>query len=210
MHFLTRRADFFLGGSVDRCGGAWEEEGETKGRDRHRVYGLMSHTMMPTREVPLRRAESCLLVVDLQNECVHPRGGTWAAQEAPAYFRERIPEVIGNAAALIAAGRAAGDDGGGVPTVERAFTVIESLTHNGRDRSLDYKISGFNVGRGSWGASMPACIAPKTDAGPGSDELVFPKCSSSVFISTNIAYKVCRCHVQCHTIDGRWRTGAAV
>ena len=166
--------------------------------------------MMPTREVPLRRAESCLLVVDLQNECVHPRGGTWAAQEAPAYFRERIPEVIGNAAALIAAGRAAGDDGGGVPTVERAFTVIESLTHNGRDRSLDYKISGFNVGRGSWGASMPACIAPKTDAGPGSDELVFPKCSSSVFISTNIAYKVCRCHVQCHTIDGRWRTGAAV
>jgi ureidoacrylate peracid hydrolase len=32
------------------------------------------------------------------------------------------------------------------------YTVIESLTADGRDRSLDYKITGFNVPRGSFDA----------------------------------------------------------
>ena len=68
--------------------------------------------------------------------------------------------------------------------VECIFTTIESLTKDGRDRSLDYKVSGFNVGRGSWDAKVLDEIAP------GPDEMVLPKCSSSVFISTNVAYKL--------------------
>ena len=33
--------------------------------------------------------------------------------------------------------------------IEVTYTVIESLTADGRDRSLDYKITGFNVPKGS-------------------------------------------------------------
>src|SRR3954453_13237645 len=66
--------------------------------------------------------------------------------------------------------------------VEVMYTVIESLTRDGRDRSLDYKITGFNVPRGSWDGKVIDAIAP------GEDEIVIPKTSSSVFISTNIDY----------------------
>jgi ureidoacrylate peracid hydrolase len=66
--------------------------------------------------------------------------------------------------------------------IEVIYTVIESMTVDGRDRSLDYKITGFNVPKGSADANMVSELT----AGP--DEIVFPKTSSSVFISTNIDY----------------------
>ena len=62
------------------------------------------------------------------------------------------------------------------------YTVIESLTLDGRDRSLDYKITGFNVPKGSWDGKVIEQIAPIND------EIVLPKSSSSVFISTHIDY----------------------
>ena len=68
---------------------------------------------------------------------------------------------------------------GAAPEVGR---VIESLTADGRDRSLDYKITGFNVPKGSPDARVLDAIKPI------GDEIVFPKTSSSVFISTNIHY----------------------
>ena len=66
--------------------------------------------------------------------------------------------------------------------IEVMYTVIGSLTHDGRDLSLDYKISGLFVPRGSWDAKVLDAIAPIDD------EIVLPKTSSSVFISTNIDY----------------------
>jgi ureidoacrylate peracid hydrolase len=62
------------------------------------------------------------------------------------------------------------------------YTVIESLTLDGRDRSLDYKITGFNVPKGSADARVIDAVKPL------GDEIVIPKTSSSVFISTNIDY----------------------
>ena len=56
------------------------------------------------------------------------------------------------------------------------------MTRDGRDRSLDYKISGIDVPRGSWEAHVVDEIAPVED------EMIFRKTSSSVFISTNIDY----------------------
>lgn len=38
--------------------------------------------------------------------------------------------------------------------IEVMYTVIQSLTHDGRDRGLDYKISGFHVPPGSWDAQV--------------------------------------------------------
>ncbi|MBV9965156.1 MAG: cysteine hydrolase, partial [Alphaproteobacteria bacterium] len=66
--------------------------------------------------------------------------------------------------------------------IEVLYTVIESLTEDGRDRSLDYKISGLHVPKGSWDARVIDAIAP------AADEIVIPKTSSSPFISTNIDY----------------------
>ena len=84
-------------------------------------------------------------------------------------------------------------DGGGVSAapalqalpdfkVEVLYTVIESLTLDGRDRSLDYRITGFHVPRGSWDAQVLDAVAP------AGDEIVLPKTSSNVFMSTNIDY----------------------
>lgn len=66
--------------------------------------------------------------------------------------------------------------------VEVMYTTIESLTLDGRDRSLDYKITGFNVPKGSWDGKVIDQIAPQ------GDEIVLPKTSSSVFVSTHIDY----------------------
>ncbi|HYZ62248.1 MAG TPA: isochorismatase family cysteine hydrolase, partial [Acetobacteraceae bacterium] len=94
---------------------------------------------------------------------------------AGAYFRHALDEVaLPNMQRLQAACRDAG--------IEVLYTVIENLTQDGRDRSLDYKISGLNVPRGSWDAKVIDAIAP------AADEIVLPKTSSSVFISTNIDY----------------------
>ena len=66
--------------------------------------------------------------------------------------------------------------------VEVVQTTIESLTLDGRDRSLDYKITPIHVPKGSWDAR------PIDEIAPQGDEIVIPKTSSSVFVSTNIDY----------------------
>jgi ureidoacrylate peracid hydrolase len=66
--------------------------------------------------------------------------------------------------------------------VEVMYTTIESLTLDGRDRSLDYKITGFHVPKGSWDGKVIDEIAPERD------EIWLPKSSSSVFVSTHIDY----------------------
>src|SRR5690606_35328324 len=66
--------------------------------------------------------------------------------------------------------------------IEVLHTTIESLTKDGRDRGLDYKITGFNVPKGAWDGKVIDELAPLED------EIVFPKSSSSVFVSTHIDY----------------------
>ena len=58
------------------------------------------------------------------------------------------------------------------------YTVIENLTRDGRDRSLDYKISGIFVAKGLWEAKVVDAIAP------ADDDIVLAKTSSSLFNST--------------------------
>jgi len=137
--------------------------------------------MTMTRDVPLKPEQSALLFVDVQNYCARRDGGEFAdiseqAQEAKCgwYFSELEDRVIPNMQRLQNACRAAG--------IEVMYTTIESLTADGRDRSLDYKITGFNVPKGSWDGKVIDQIAP------ADDEIWLPKSSSSVFISTHIDY----------------------
>ncbi len=136
-----------------------------------------------TRQVPVVPSKSALLFVDVQNLNAHPDGGVFRAQgfepkEALTrydyYFRCLNDTVLPNMERLQKACRNNG--------IEVFYTVIENLTKDGRDRSLDYKISGFNVPKGSWDAQVLRRIQPSDD------EIIFPKTSSSVFISTNIHY----------------------
>lgn len=134
-----------------------------------------------TREVPLVPALSALLFIDVQNFSVRREGGEFAGhtpEEIEAqygdFFRHLEASTIPAMQRLQAAFRRAG--------IEVMYTTIESLTLDGRDRSLDYKVTGFNVPRGSWDGKVIDEIAP------GADEIVLPKSSSSVFVSTHIDY----------------------
>ena len=134
-----------------------------------------------TRDVKLDPAVSAILFIDVQNFSVRREGGDFKdisdeviATEYKYYF-DRIGTVaIPNMQRLLHAFRKAG--------IEVMHTTIESLTKDGRDRSLDYKITGFNVAKGSWDGKVIDELAPDED------EIVLPKSSSSVFVSTHIDY----------------------
>ncbi|HJN60207.1 MAG TPA: cysteine hydrolase, partial [Alphaproteobacteria bacterium] len=118
-----------------------------------------------TREVPLEPGRSALLIVDVQNYCCARTGGavvdlSEADFEAGygEYFRRLEKETIPNLQSLIGACREVG--------VEVIYTVIEALTRDGRDRGLDYKITGFLVPRGSSDGRVIYAIQP------GEDEMV--------------------------------------
>ncbi len=65
---------------------------------------------------------------------------------------------------------------------EVIFAKIESLTEDGRDRSLPHKHMGIQAKPGSQEGKILEEIAPQ------SDEIVLPKSASGVFNSTNIDY----------------------
>jgi nicotinamidase-related amidase len=123
-----------------------------------------------TRNRPIAPGRTALLLVDVQNWVVNDR----QAAIRPEFAAAVEATVLPNLAALVAASRAAG--------IEVLYTVMENLTRDGRDRGLDYKLSGISVPKGSWEAKVLDAVAP------GEDEIVLPKTSSSVFNSTTIDY----------------------
>ena len=131
----------------------------------------------PSREVPIDPAHAALLIVDVQNYCAHPDGAGahhLDSQQRDYLFRRLRETVLPNLQLLQSACRRA--------QIEIVYAAVENMTRDGRDRSLDYKISGIDVPRASWDAQVLDEIAP------AEDEMIFRKTSSSVFISTNIDY----------------------
>jgi ureidoacrylate peracid hydrolase len=134
-----------------------------------------------SREVEIEPERAALLLIDVQNYNCTRSGGEYAhlseaerEQRYGEFFRTLKERALPNMVQLQLECRSAG--------IEVLHTVIESLTQDGRDRSLDYKITGFNVPKGSLDAKVIDELAPR------GDEMLFPKTSSSVFISTNIDY----------------------
>ena len=125
------------------------------------------------RERAVELDRTALLLIDLQKSEYHE--AKIKAEPQHAYFFDRMKNVvIPNGQKLIAACRRAG--------VEVIYTTVECYTLDGRDRSLDYKVSGIFAAKGSWEAQVLDELAPLPN------EIVIPKMSSSVFMSTNIAY----------------------
>jgi len=123
-----------------------------------------------SRNRPFDPARTCLLLVDTQNCVWNPE----VAKGLPEFDSHVRETVLPNLQVLIAGCRAAG--------VEVMYTVMENLTRDGRDRSLDYKLSNFFIAKGSWEAKVFDALTP------GDDDIVLPKTSSGVFNSTNIDY----------------------
>ena len=125
---------------------------------------------VPDRNGPVDPATTALLVIDVQKGIFNPE----TAETRPHFHRTARDTVVPNIARLLDAARSG--------EVERVFTVIQSLTLDGRDRSLDYKQTGFHFPPGSTEAEV--C----DEVRPGPDEMVLPKTSSSLFNSTNFEY----------------------
>lgn len=123
-----------------------------------------------TRERPITKGSTALLIIDVQNGTCGPK----EAERRPEFYKATALRVIPNISALLAAFRGAG--------LEVIYTVIENLTADGRDRSLDYKLSNMGFAKGSHDAQ----VVPELEPLP--DEIVLPKTSSSVFNSTNLDY----------------------
>lgn len=130
-----------------------------------------------SRDIPVAAERAALLVIDVQKYSADPSGSEFRGRDLDdyAHYFERLEnQVLPNIAKRLAAFR-----GGGWEVI---YTVIEALTADGRDASLDYKISGLIVPKGSRDAEVPEAIAPLAD------EIILPKTSSSVFNSTTINY----------------------
>ena len=125
------------------------------------------------RERAVEVDKTAMLVIDLQKGQYNERKAS--AQPDNAYLWDRIINlVIPNGQRLLTICRGMG--------VEVIYTVIECLTLDGRDRGLDYKISGLFAAKGSWEAEVIDELKPLEN------EIIIPKTSSSLFNSTNFEY----------------------
>jgi len=86
-----------------------------------------------TRDRPIRKGRAALLIVDVQN-------GTFSAafaQSKPEFHAAASARVIPNIRRLLDSFRRA--------SLEVIYTMIENLTEDGRDRSLDYKLCNIGI-----------------------------------------------------------------
>jgi ureidoacrylate peracid hydrolase len=134
-----------------------------------------------SREIEIVPKHAALLFIDVQNYNASAAGGEFATmspeqieREYGWFFTTLRTSAVPNMQRLQQACRAA--------KIEVLYTVIESMTQDGRDRSLDYKVSRLHVPKGSWDAKVIDELAP------AADEMVLGKTSSSVFISTKLHY----------------------
>ncbi|MCX5571932.1 MULTISPECIES: cysteine hydrolase family protein [Kaistia] len=122
------------------------------------------------RHSPIDPSRTAILFIDTQDGIFHAGAET----ARPYFFRSARDVAIPGMARLLEAGRSAG--------AEIVFTVIESLTRDGRDRSLDYKQTNFHFAPGSPETRVIEALKP------GDDEIILPKTSSSLFNSTIFEY----------------------
>lgn len=132
------------------------------------------------RERPIELSKTALLSIDMQN-------AEWTAdrqrlasdptshEAKERYFLDRVGDLlIPNQQRLQAAARTAG--------IEVIYTTIEAYTLDGRDRSLDHKISDLFFAKGSWESKVIDAV------GPEPNDIVIPKTASGIFNCTNIEY----------------------
>jgi len=129
-----------------------------------------------SRDAPYVAGETALLLVDMQRIWLEPGLDPDHPERGPEhyFYRQTASVTIPSNERLLAAARANG--------IEVLHTIIQSLTEDGRDRSLDHKLTPIHIP-----PSSPEGFPPE-NLGPKNDEILIPKTSSGVFNSTNIDY----------------------
>ena len=136
---------------------------------------IMPETL-PSRSDPFTPGETGLLLVDMQRIWLDPDHSDHGAGGGPAeeFYRITRDITVPRSKDLLAAARAAG--------IEVLHTIIQSLTEDGRDRSLDHKLTPIHLPKSDTRALPVPVLMPQ------GDEILLPKTSSGVFNSTNIDY----------------------
>ena len=128
------------------------------------------------RDADYTRDETALLFVDMQRiYCIPGRDPGHPERDASHYYHRRLRDtVIPNQVRLLKAARRA--------KIQVLHTIIEALTADGRDISLDHRLSNIFMPKGHPEAQPIAKLAL------AENEILLPKSSSGVFNSTNIDY----------------------
>lgn len=132
--------------------------------------------MTDRRETDFAPGETALFFVDMQKifctpglDPAHPEFGS------DHYYHRRLRDlVIPNQVRLLQRAREA--------KIQVMHTIIEALTEDCRDVSLDHRLSDLMVPKGH------PLAGPIDELAPLANEIVLPKTSSGVFNSTNIDY----------------------
>jgi nicotinamidase-related amidase len=129
-----------------------------------------------SRDAPYQRGQTALLLVDMQRIWLEPGIGAAKSNKSQRdyFYRETASRVIPNQVQLLTAARRAG--------IEVIHTIVRSLTQDGRDRSLDHKLTPIHLP-----PDAPEAL-PIPVLAPVNDEILLPKTSSGVFNSTNLHY----------------------
>jgi len=132
--------------------------------------------MSDKRETRFAAGETALLFVDVQKIfCTPGLDPAHPELNAGHYYHRRLREmVIPNQVRLLARARVSG--------IQVMHTIIEALTEDCRDVSLDHRLSDLMVPKGH------PLAGPIDELAPIANEIVLPKTSSGVFNSTNIDY----------------------
>ncbi len=139
------------------------------------------------REQKIDKNNTALLVIDLQKGEYNPE--IISKKPHDKYMWNRINDIVlPNGKKIIDKCRQ--------NKIEVIYTVIESYTKDGRDRGIDYKISGIFCAKNSREAEVLDEIKPLDN------EIIIPKTSSSVFNSTNIEYVLRNLSIQYLMIFG--------
>jgi len=139
------------------------------------------------REQKIDKNNTALLVIDLQKGEYNPE--IISKKPHDKYMWDRINNIVlPNGKKIIDKCRQ--------NKIEVIYTVIESYTKDGRDRGIDYKISGIFCAKNSKESEVLDEIKPLEN------EIIIPKTSSSVFNSTNIEYVLRNLSIQYLMIFG--------
>jgi len=139
------------------------------------------------REQKIDKNNTALLIIDLQKGEYNPE--IISKKPHDKYMWDRIKNIVlPNGKKIIDKCRQ--------NKVEVIYTVVESYTKDGRDRGIDYKISGIFCAKNSKEAEVLDEIKPLDN------EIIIPKTSSSVFNSTNIEYVLRNLSIQYLMIFG--------
>jgi nicotinamidase-related amidase len=158
---------------------------------------LVRRGLSKRTDFPLVPSKAALLIIDVQEYCCSAPGPDY-------YHQQALPRMLQNIQLLLPAFRKHRDKSS--YGCEVIFTMIQAQTKDGRDISLDYKLSGSSLD------NIPTIETPHDEifletVRPdtlGKGDIVVPKTACSVFNSTNLQYLLQNLMVQQLIVCGQF------